>query len=64
MINVLSSNAVDYVLDSRSGKTKDYNIGICCFSAKQVALTNKNKYCLAGNHINVSMGSVMFIGLL
>jgi len=64
MVNVLSSNAVDYVLDSRSGKTKDYNIGICCFSAKHVALTNKNKYCLVVNHINVSMESVMFIGLL
>jgi hypothetical protein len=35
MVSVLSSSAIDRMLESRSGQTKDYTIGICCFSAKQ-----------------------------
>ena len=30
-------------LESLSGQTKDFNIGICCFSAKHAALTSKSK---------------------
>jgi hypothetical protein len=37
-----------------SGQTKDYNIGICCFSAKHVALRSKSKDWLARNQNNVS----------
>ena len=33
MVSVLSSSVVDRELEPRSGQTKDYNIGICCFSA-------------------------------
>jgi hypothetical protein len=36
------------------GKTKDYKIGICCFSAKQAALRRKSKYWLTQNQDNVS----------
>ena len=32
MVSVLALNAVDCGFDSRSGQTKDYKIGICCFS--------------------------------
>jgi hypothetical protein len=37
MINVLASRVVDRGFETRSGQTKDYKIGICCFSAKHVA---------------------------
>jgi hypothetical protein len=35
-------------------QTKDYAIGICCFSAKHAALRRKNKDWLARNHDNVT----------
>ena len=38
MVSVLVSNAVDRVFEPRSGQTKDYKIGIFCFSAKHAAL--------------------------
>ena len=34
MVSVLDSNAVDRGFDSQSDKTKDYEIGMCCFYAK------------------------------
>jgi hypothetical protein len=34
MVSVLASSAVDRGFQPRSGQTKDYKIGICCFSAK------------------------------
>jgi hypothetical protein len=37
MINVLASSEVDRGFEPQSGQTKDYNIGICCFSAKHAA---------------------------
>jgi hypothetical protein len=41
MVSVLASSAVDrgFIL----GKTRNYNIGICCFSAKHAALRRKSK---------------------
>ena len=38
MVSVLSSSAVDREFEPRSGQNKDYEIGICCFSAKHAAL--------------------------
>jgi hypothetical protein len=35
MVSVLASSAVDRDFVSRSGQTKDYKIGIWCFSAKR-----------------------------
>jgi hypothetical protein len=56
MISVLPSSAVDCGLETRSGKTKDYKIGICCFSAKHaVVLRRRSKYWLARNQDNVSV---------
>jgi len=43
------------------GKTKDYKIGICCFSAKHAALRRKSKDWLAQNQDNVSEWSDMSI---
>ena len=49
MVSVLASSAVDRGIDPRSGQTKDYKIGICCFSAKHAALRRKNKDWLGRN---------------
>ena len=43
MVNVLALSGVDRVFQSRSGQTKDYKIGICCFSAKCAALRRKRQ---------------------
>ena len=62
---MLASSVVDYGFEPRSGQTKDYKIGICCFSAKHTALRRKNKDWLAQNQNNVSEWSDMSIrGLL
>ena len=37
MVSVLASSVVDFGFESWSGQTKDYKIGICCFSAKHAA---------------------------
>ena len=48
-----------------TGQTKDYRIGICCFSAKHTALRRKSKDWLAWNQDNVSeWGNMSTRGLL
>ena len=47
------SSAVDRGFEPRSGQTKAYKIGVCCFSAKHVALRSTSKYCSARNQDNV-----------
>jgi hypothetical protein len=59
VVGVLVSSAVDRGFEPRSGQTKDYAIGICCFSAKHVALRRKSKDWLARNQNNVSEWSDM-----
>jgi len=54
MITVLSMSVVYRGFEPRSGETKDYEIGICCFSAKHAALRGKSKYWLVQNQANVS----------
>jgi hypothetical protein len=49
MVSVLTSSAVDPGLMPRSGLTKDYIIGICCFSAEHPALRRKSKDWIARN---------------
>jgi hypothetical protein len=49
MVSVLDLSAVDRGLKPRSDQTKDYKIGICCFSGKHAALRRKSK-----NQDNVS----------
>ena len=53
MVRMLASRSVDRGFESRSGQTKDYNIGICCFSANHTALRRKSKYWFALNQDNV-----------
>jgi hypothetical protein len=63
MVGVLASRAVDRGFESRSVQTKDYEIGICCFSAKHAALRRKS--WLARNQDNVSgWGDMSIRGLL
>jgi hypothetical protein len=59
MISVLALSAVDRGFKTRSGNEKDYTIGICCFSAKNVALWIKSKDWLARNQNNMSECSDM-----
>ena len=61
MVSVLDSSAVDRGIESPSGQTKDYKIGMCCFSAKHAALRRKSKDWLARNKNNVSEWSDMSI---
>ena len=63
--SLLASSAVDPGFEPRSGQTKDYKIGICCFSAKHAALRRKSKDWLARNQDNVSeWGDMSIRGLL
>ena len=39
----LQSSAVDRGFEPWLGQTKDYKIGICCFSAKHVALEKEQR---------------------
>ena len=54
MVSMLASSAVDRGLELRTGQIKDYEIGICCFSAKHATLRRKGKDCLAQNQDSVS----------
>ena len=51
---MVSMLVVDRGFDPRSGQTKDYQIGICCFSAKHATLRRKSKDWLVRNQNNVS----------
>jgi hypothetical protein len=53
MISVLTLSAVDHGLKFWSEQTKDYKMGICCFSAKQAALRTKSKDWLDRNQDHV-----------
>ena len=59
MVSVLAPGVVDRGFESLSGKTKDYKIGICCFSVKHAALRSKSKDWFARNQNNVSERSDM-----
>jgi len=43
MVSMVASSVVDRGFEMWSGQTKDYKIGICCFSAKHAALRRKTK---------------------
>ena len=65
MISMLASSVVDCGFKPLSGQTKDFQIGICCVSAKHAVLRSKSKDLLARNQNNVSEWSDMSVrGLL
>ena len=43
MVSVLDSSAINRGFELRSGQTKEYKIGICCFSAKHTSLKSTSK---------------------
>ena len=43
MVSVLASSVIYREYKPRSDQSKDYNIGICCFSAKHAALQRKSR---------------------
>ena len=53
MVRVLALNVVDRGLDPQSEQTKDYEIGICCFSANHTILRRKSKDNQSRNQDNV-----------
>jgi hypothetical protein len=59
MVSMLILSGVEHGFEPRSGQTKDYKMGICCFSAKHAALKRKSKDWLAQNQNNVSEWSIM-----
>ena len=64
MVSKLASSTVDRGFELRLGQTKDYKIGICCFSSKHAALRRKSKDWLARNQDNVSEWSDISIRTL
>ena len=54
MVSVLASSAIDRGFEPLSGQTKNYEIGIYCFSTKHAALRRKRKDWLARKQDNVS----------
>ena len=59
MVSVLASSAVGRGFEPWLSQTKDYKIGICCFSTKHESLRSKSKDWLARNQNNVSEWSDM-----
>jgi hypothetical protein len=60
MDSVLASSVVDRGFEPLSGQNKDYKIGICCFSAKHVALRKKEQKLVGWNNssrIDMSLNS-------
>ena len=65
MVSVFASSVVDWGCEPQLGQTKDYKIGICCFSAKHAALRKKRKDEFFRNRDNVSeWGDMSIRGLL
>ena len=58
MVSVLASSVVDGGFEPRSGQTKHYIIGICCFPARHATLRRKSKDGLARNQNNVPDRSI------
>ena len=57
MVSMLVSSAVDHRFEPQSGQTKDYEIGICCFSAKHAALREREKTEWLGIRIMCQRGA-------
>jgi len=54
MVGMLASSVVDRGFEPRSSQTKDYKIGICCFSTNHATLRRNSKDWLVRNQNNVS----------
>ena len=56
MVNALASSVVDRGFESLSGQTKNYKIGMCCFS-EHAELRSNNKNLLSWNQKNEPSGT-------
>ena len=54
MVRLQATTVADGWLDPGSGLTKEYKIGVCCFSANHAALSSKNDDRTAQNRDSVS----------
>ena len=57
--SIHSSFILDSCVQAKSGQTKDYKIGVCCFFDKHAFFRRKSKDWLAWNEDNVSEWSDM-----
>jgi hypothetical protein len=57
--NITPTSTIDRVFETRSEQTKDYKIGICCFSAKHAPFRRESQDWLVRNQNNVSEWSHM-----
>jgi hypothetical protein len=64
MVCLLAWRIVDRGFEPRSGQTKDYEIDMCCLTAKHTALRRKSNDWLARNQDNVSGWGDMSIHVL
>ena len=53
MVSVLTSSGVDHGIEPLLSPTRDYKIGIYCFSPMQATLRSKSKDRLSWNQDNV-----------
>ena len=58
MVSVLASSAVDHGIESRSRQTKNYKIGICCFSAKHNLFNSNFSVLISSCNIDVEKYSL------
>ena len=49
IVGVLASSAMDRGFEPRSGQTKDYKIGTCCFSAKHAPFNKEKEQRMVGS---------------
>jgi len=56
-----SLSGVDFWFELQLGQTKDYDIGICCFSLKHATQISKSKDKLAQNQENVSVERYVYL---
>ena len=59
MVSMLAASGVDRVFQSRSGQTKHYKIGICCFSVRYAALRRMRQRLVGSESENVPEWSDM-----
>ena len=65
MVSMVAPSSVNHEFEPRSDHSKDYEIGIVCFSTKHAALRRKSKDWVIRNQANVSECDDMSIrGLL
>jgi hypothetical protein len=59
MVGVLASSAVDCRFEPRSDQTKDFKIGMCCFSTKHASFRAKTGWlgirilCPSGDNMSI-----------